>query len=327
MTRRSTPQYRIDEQAFPVRIRLLWTPKVGRDLHSWLTAEVGLGEYAIRGSLPQQLQQQVVAVHLRSLEEAQRMLDAFPDQSLADGTEAVTYTSPHLPFGRPQDERNPMCNLYSSLKSQEAMRRLFAVGTDSLGNQPPLPGIYPDYAAPIVRDGADGRELVAARWGMPSPSSVLEGKNRDPGVTNVRNTTSPHWRRWLGVESRCLVPMTSFAEPRLGSEGRSEQVWFALGDDRPLACFAGIWTRWTSVRKVKVGLETVDAFAILTCAPNADVRIVHQKAMPVILREPAEWDVWLRAPWTEARSLQRPLPDGSLQIVLVGEPEDAGARI
>ncbi len=44
--------------------------------------------------------------------------------------------------------------------------------------------------------------------------------------------------------------------------------------------------------------------------------------MPVILTELAEWDTWLRAPWSEAKGLQRPLPDGSLTIVLRGEPED-----
>jgi putative SOS response-associated peptidase YedK len=34
---------------------------------------------------------------------------------------------------------------------------------------PPLPGIYPDYGAPIIRNGPEGRELVMARWGMPTP--------------------------------------------------------------------------------------------------------------------------------------------------------------
>jgi putative SOS response-associated peptidase YedK len=31
-------------------------------------------------------------------------------------------------------------------------------------------------------------------------------------VTNIRNTSSPHWRGWLKPESRCLVPFNSFAE-------------------------------------------------------------------------------------------------------------------
>jgi putative SOS response-associated peptidase YedK len=29
---------------------------------------------------------------------------------------------------------------------------------------------------------------------------------------NIRNTSSPHWRGWLKPESRCLVPVNSFAE-------------------------------------------------------------------------------------------------------------------
>jgi putative SOS response-associated peptidase YedK len=33
-----------------------------------------------------------------------------------------------------------------------------------------------------------------------------------PPVTNIRNTSSPHWRGWLKPENRCLVPFNSFAE-------------------------------------------------------------------------------------------------------------------
>ena len=44
---------------------------------------------------------------------------------LTDGTELPTYQSPHLPFGRGAEWSDPVCNLYSMLKSQEAMRGLF----------------------------------------------------------------------------------------------------------------------------------------------------------------------------------------------------------
>ena len=60
-----------------------------------------------------------------------------------------------------------------------------------------------------------------------------------------------HWRRWLGVESRCVEPFNSFAGPDNGTFGGRAPVWFEFGDTRPLTCFAGIWTRWSSVRKDK----------------------------------------------------------------------------
>jgi putative SOS response-associated peptidase YedK len=215
-----------------------------------------------------------------------------------------------------------MCNLYSLTKSQDAIRQWVRAMTDSTGNMPPLPGIYPDYAAPIVRNRAEGRELAMARWGMPSPASVLVGKKSDSGVTNVRNTESAHWRRWLGPEYRCVVPFTSFAENEVLPDGKRPTVWFAFDEARPLAFFAGIWTRWTSVRKVKEGETTNDLFAILTTAPNAEIGAIHPKAMPVILRDADEIDRWMSAPLAEALKLQRPLPDGALKIVARGEKED-----
>ncbi|GGC56590.1 hypothetical protein GCM10011504_38690 [Siccirubricoccus deserti] len=57
----------------------------------------------------------------------------------------------------------------------------------SPSNPPPLPGGFPNYAAPIARNQLNGRELTMARWGMPSPAFALDGRNADPGVTNLRN--------------------------------------------------------------------------------------------------------------------------------------------
>ncbi len=217
-----------------------------------------------------------------------------------------------------------MCNLYAVTKGQQAIHELTRAMHDRAGNLPPLPGIFPDYPAPIVRNTVAGRELTMARWGMPSPAFALKGRNSDPGVTNVRNTASPHWRRWLGPENRCVVPFTSFSENEVLPNGSRPPIWFAIDESRPLACFAGLWTHWTSVRKVREGETTNDLFAFLTTEPNAIVGSYHPKAMPVILRTPEEIDTWMQAPVPVALQFQRPLPDDALVIVARGAKQDPG---
>ncbi len=201
------------------------------------------------------------------------------------------------------------------------MIELAGAMTNHAGNLEPGK-VWPDYPAAIVRHSEGGRELVRARWGMPSPQFVLKGRKTDKGVTNVRNAASPHWRRWLGTDNRCLVPATSFAEPAREKDpetGRKGNHWFAIGDDRPLFFFAGIWTNWTSVRKLKEGEVTADLYAFFTTEPNAVVAPIHPKAMPVILTKPDEIETWLTAPWEEARALQRPLSDDGLIEVMEEE--------
>jgi putative SOS response-associated peptidase YedK len=172
-----------------------------------------------------------------------------------------------------------------------------------------------------VRLGVVGeREIVNLRWGMPCPPSI-----GGPPVTNIRNTRSPHWRRWLGPGSRCLVPFTAFCE-YADTKPRKTPTWFALAPDRPLAFFAGLWTPWTGTRGTKANPVEGEheLYGFLTCEPNEEVAPIHPKAMPVILTRPEEWAAWLTAPASEALALQRPLPDGSLQIVGTGERKDEG---
>jgi putative SOS response-associated peptidase YedK len=155
--------------------------------------------------------------------------------------------------------------------------------------------------------------------GKPVDFKELLRMEPDGGTTNIRNVKSKHWTRWLGVESRCVVPFNSFSEFNKAEGG---DIWFALDDTRPLTCFAGSWTNWTSVRKIKEGETNNDIFAFLTTEANAEVGAIHPKAMPVILTTPDEVEAWMTAPPDEALKLQRPLPDGSLRIVTRGVKED-----
>ena len=114
-----------------------------------------------------------------------------------------------------------MCNLYSVVTNREALRRISKAISDSIGNLPELPGIYPDYRAPIVRLNAAGdRETVLARWGVPSLKDQPSEKP-NKGTTNVRHPWFDDWKGYLGVEHRCLVPLTRFAEPTKLEDGAS----------------------------------------------------------------------------------------------------------
>jgi putative SOS response-associated peptidase YedK len=232
------------------------------------------------------------------------------------------------------------------MKARAEAAALARAMSDRNGNAPPMPAVFPDYGAPVVIRGADQvREMRDLRWGMPSSKKALldaatrraeklraKGKEvdfaellkmePDNGTTNIRNTASKHWQPWLGPAHRCLVPFTSFSEPdQVG--GTLQPIWFALDETRPLAYFAGVWTSWACVRKVKTGWEECELFGFLTTEANAEVGAYHSKAMPVILTTEAERELWMSdAPWTEVAHLQRPLPDGSLKVVAMGGKKD-----
>jgi putative SOS response-associated peptidase YedK len=243
-----------------------------------------------------------------------------------------------------------MCNLYNISKGPQAILDFTRAMRNNAGNVEPG-DVFPDYSAPIVRSDDGRRVLTRARWGLPSSRKALmdaaskradklraKGKEvvfdellkmePDGGTTNVRRTDSRHWKPWLGVANRCVVPFTAFAEPDPANKpegGRTPNVWFSTGPDYPLAFFAGLWVpQWTSVRKVRDGLISADLYGFLTTEPNAIVAPIHPKAMPVILTTSEEIDAWLTAPWEEARALQRPLPDELLRIVRKPDLPDAG---
>ncbi len=128
-----------------------------------------------------------------------------------------------------------MCNLCSQKKSQAEIRDLARAIVDHAGNMPSPSAIFPNGKAPVVRTiSANNRELLMMRWGFPAPT-FPGTKPRSPYLNNIRNTHSRYWLAWLRkTEHRCLVPVTSFAEPDINQGPKSIWTWFARDKSRPL---------------------------------------------------------------------------------------------
>ena len=54
-----------------------------------------------------------------------------------------------------------MCNLYSITTNQAAIIALFLVINRYVGNLPPMPGVFPDFAVPVGGFAARSRKTEA----------------------------------------------------------------------------------------------------------------------------------------------------------------------
>jgi len=226
-----------------------------------------------------------------------------------------------------------MCNRYRTDMANAALWEAFQDWRESDRerwdehgrNMPPPFESFPNTRGRFVHLTPEGKLTISeGLWGMPSPAKALVTKtgkpmSYDPGVTNVRNTSSPHWRRWLGVEKRCLVPWTTFCEPdQVG--GSRKDVWFQMANGQEVAYFAGIRDTLSRQLRAKDPEPAAGEFyAFLTTKANKDVDPYHDKAMPVILTTREECEAWLTQPFSE--NMQRPLPDGSLKVIRIGTGE------
>ena len=95
MARRSTSQKKIDDAAFPVRVRIV-VPGYGFGpdliaMRRWLSTEIGDADHAAHGASIAGMD--ACAFHFRDLSAARSFMAAFPDLELADGTATLTYSS------------------------------------------------------------------------------------------------------------------------------------------------------------------------------------------------------------------------------------------
>lgn len=214
-----------------------------------------------------------------------------------------------------------MCNLYSMTAARQAVLSLFRVSDNRAEQFDGATAIFPGHRAPVVRMAADGaRELVTTSWGF-----VLPQPGKAPRrVTNCRDDKcdSPFWRESLR-ERRCLVPATSFAEPR--DVKPATWHWFGLtgGEARPLFAFAGLWRSWRGPVRKDGPIMEIDVFAFLTTTPNSVVARINHERMPVILGSVEAFDTWLGSDRAAAMALAREYPPEGMRELQGGlEKED-----
>lgn len=207
-----------------------------------------------------------------------------------------------------------MCNLYSCLLPREAVRHLFRVSSNRAAAFEPMSAIFPAGDAPVVRLAEDGdRELVLSSWGFP----LLMKGQAPKRVTNTRDDKlgSSFWAPSFR-ERRCLVPVTSFAEPK--GKRPATWHWFARDKQRTPFAFAGVWRRYKGPLKADGETVEVDVHSFLTTRPNELVATIHPTRMPVMLTREQEWERWLHGSTDEARGLIRSYPAEEMIIVQSG---------
>jgi len=197
-----------------------------------------------------------------------------------------------------------MCNLFRLRNIEDLARILEARPLQESFDL--KPDTYPKYESLVIRKEGGEKVIDCMAWGIVRTMPGKSGKPIKKAVTNVRNLQSPFWRSTIANPAqRCLVPFTSFAEPRPGKDpetGRPANWWFTVAGEECCA-FAGIWRM----------SEGAPRFAFLTCEPNPLVAPLHPKAMPVILHR-EDQEAWLDGEADEVCALAQPYPSQLMRV-------------
>lgn len=147
--------------------------------------------------------------------------------------------------------------------------------------------LRPTEPAWIVARRDDGmiKTLEARWWCQWNGSRSFETKFP---MFNARVETMYERKLWADLlqrGQRCIFPIDSFYEWPVKGKGLPPVEIFVAGRE-PYA-LAGLWSRYFEAD------ETRYSFAAFTCPPNAFMKPIHEKAMPVILNTINDQKKWL----------------------------------
>lgn len=173
--------------------------------------------------------------------------------------------------------------------------------SNGVAAQPPRKNIQPGQDMIVLTQSG----LAQMRWGIIPVGRVnARGRPVMETIINARSETVFDKSAFEGV-GRAVVPVDGWYE--WTGEKRRKTAWrIASADGAPLF-FAAISDRWQAP-----GGLTVDQFAAVTCAPNADLKPIHHR-MGVLLDQ-SGIEIWMTGSEDQAKALAQPWPDGKLQI-------------
>ncbi len=104
-----------------------------------------------------------------------------------------------------------------------------------VGNPAPIPGVFPDYPAPVIRNSGGELEMTMMCWGMPPPP-----RTGGPPVTNIRTLARlAQFGEPLPYPGQQLRLVRAGAAPPPETK-KKDVVWFELtAVARPSFCGRG----------------------------------------------------------------------------------------
>jgi putative SOS response-associated peptidase YedK len=203
-----------------------------------------------------------------------------------------------------------MCGRFGLTKgASRELAYLMGVDEADLSFHRPRYNIAPTQDHFVLTSQYEQRKVLPARWGLVNRDAKDNSRAAQCINATAETAASKPTFREAFQQRRCIVPADGFYEWRGPKQARTP-VWFHPRDGG-LIFFAGLYEQWHPQAGPP---ETT--FTILTCAPNAVTRPIHNR-MPVILPDAKAQEDWINPREENPLALRRlliPAPNDFLRM-------------